>query len=713
MQSAHRQTGNRGRARGAGARLCATLVLLAAAGGSAQTAAGAQAAAGARATPGAQAAAGAVSPLPRSDYRVSDVCATPGPRHVSCLAQELVPETAAARARLHPIGMTRSRPLAEGTPAEGAYGLRPEDLKGAYFFEEPAENAESETQTIALVDAYNDLYAEADLKTYGEAFEPTLPTLAPCGGEVTKSCFEKVNQEGKAGASTLPFPRNATELDTTVERCEVKHEATYCALEEEALGWSVETSLDIEIAHAVCRNCRIVLVEANSPEDTNLEAAENTAAKPIAEGGLGATEISNSWGGEEPPTDSVAFKHPGIVITAAAGDSGYLNWTEAEAAHYVGAEYPASSPHVVAVGGTRLKLGEETEAWEGETAWNDGKEYGAGGSGCSASFKAQPWQSSLPDWSAVGCASERAVADVSADADPYTGVAVYDSEVYCESSSSWCTLGGTSLSSPLIAAMFALAGGAHEVAYPAQTLYEHLETSLLHTVSGSNAECQGEYSSGCTGSMNTLSSRFAFDCGEGILICNSAAGCEGHYYAGPAGVGTPNGIGALDPEEHPERDAKACEGAGGERGESSGGTTSLAEASAPATAIALTPTGSGSTAPPPSTTAIAPIPVISNLMLTRIARVALRRSHARTAAWRVAFAFTVNVATRVRVRLARRRVVHGHVHWRKLRGRLTIEAMPGRNSAHLRARRRLAHGLYRLTAIPSAGSAGVLTFRVG
>jgi Subtilase family len=701
-----------------GAGLCTMLVVLAAAGVGAQPSAGAQTAMGARTAPGGQAAAGTVSPLPRSDYRVSDVCFTPSPRHVSCLARQLVPETAAARAHLHPIGMTSSRPLAAGTPAEGAYGLRPEDLKEAYFPEEPAENAESEDQTIALVDVYNDLNAEADLRSYGEAFAPALPTLPRCSAEVTKACFEKVNQKGEAGESKLPFPRSATELGTVVEGCEVEHEATDCALEEEALGWSVETSLDIEIAHAVCHNCRIVLVEAKSPEDVNLEQAESTAAKSAAEGGVGATEISNSWGGEEPPTDSPAFNRPKIVITAAAGDSGYLNWMDTEAHHYVGAEYPASSPHVVAVGGTSLKLDAETEAWEGETVWNNPYAVegagGAGGGGCSASFEAQSWQRSLPDWSAVGCEGRRAVADVSADADPYTGVAIYDSEIYCESSSSWCTLGGTSLSSPLIAAMFALAGGAHGVAYPAQTLYGHLETGLLHTVPGSNAECQGEYSVGCTGSMSPYSWRFAFDCGEGVLICNGAPGCEGHYYAGPAGVGTPNGIGAFDPEDHPEKEAKACEGAGGESGEG-GESTSFAEGSSSSTTTTAgsTSTAGGSTTPPPSTTASAPIPVLSNLMLTWTAKVALNRRHPRPVARSIAFAFTVNVATRVRVRLARLRVVRGHARWRKLRGRLTIEALPGRNSAHLRARRRLARGRYRLTLTPAGGFAGMLRFRVG
>ena len=161
------------------------------------------------------------------------------------------------------------------------------------------------------------------------------------------------------------------------------------------------------------------------------------------------------------------------MITASAGDNGYLDWDSGAGA----VEFPAASPHVVAVGGTRLKLGPGS-IWEGETVWNGD---GAGGGGCSTIFPAPSWQLSLPDWSSVGCSTARAVADVSADADPYTGVAVSDStSPECETSYTegktkhvlhWCTLGGTSLASPLIASVFALAGGAGGVSYPASTLY--------------------------------------------------------------------------------------------------------------------------------------------------------------------------------------------------------------------------------------------------
>ena len=355
------------------------------------------------ATPGATTPA--TSPLPASDYHVRNACRVPSPGRASCLAQELVPATATARARLHPLGMTRTTPLAVPTPAEGAYGLRPEDLRDAYFHGEQPEAPASKPQTIALIEAYNDLDAEADLEAYSQAFKSKLPKLTACSspGAVEAGCFEKVNQEGSPETNELPFPRTSAEEKAARKLCEERptepepvtepikkweEKEAACAEVEEADGWSLETSLDIEVAHATCQNCRIVLVEAENPSYEALEAAEETAVT------LGATEISNSWGGEEPTTDSAAFDHSGIVITAAAGDNGYLNWTEAEEAktlrepYYAGADYPASSPHVVAVGGTSLSLSENPEAWQSETVWNDDHSTeevnnGAGASGCS------------------------------------------------------------------------------------------------------------------------------------------------------------------------------------------------------------------------------------------------------------------------------------------------------------------------------------------
>jgi hypothetical protein len=484
--------------------------------------------------------AGTVSPLPASDYAVQSACAAPAPGHAGCLAQLLEAETAAARAHTHPLGITSSHPIT-AKASEGAYGLRPQDLRNAYFPGEQPYAPASEPQTIALVDSYNDLEAEADLKVYDEEFN--LPECTTGNG-----CFEQVNQNGEM--KSMPYPSSTAMKQATEALCESKTaepaaKKAACKEAEEADGWALEISLDIEVAHAVCQTCHIALVEADNGENANLEMAEDTAAEKI-----GATEISNSWGGEEPLTDSGAFNHPGTVITVATGDSGYLNWdmsqerAEKEGLKIGGVNYPASSPHVVAVGGTNLKLNGAGETWSEETVWADG------GSGCSLNFKAQSWQSEVPDWSSVGCGtgseSKRAVADIAADADPYTGVAVYDSVPYVRPGSGlvhatvfdWTPIGGTSAASPIIASMFALAGGSHGVEYPAQTLYSHLGSASLHDVTeGANGKCGGKYSSGCVGSMSPLSPT---DCGQGVLICNAATG-----YDGPSGVGTPNGVAAF------------------------------------------------------------------------------------------------------------------------------------------------------------------------
>jgi hypothetical protein len=524
----------------------------------------------------AQAQAQRVLPLPASDYRTRPACRAPTPHHASCLAVELVPKTSEARARTHPLGIARNGPVSAASPTEGTDGVRPVDLRAAYFPGERPEAPASAPQTIALVDAYNDPEAEADLAVYDKEFG-----IEECS--TANGCFEQVNQQGER--ENPPFPKSEAERKAELKVCENTHETRpkrerACDRVEEAEGWAVEISTDIETAHAICqRHCHILLVEADSAEYTDLEAAEETAVEigrkqTTAED----TEVSNSWGGSEPVLDSSAFDHPFTAITAAAGDDGYLNWTVAaeakgaEEEYYVGADYPAASPHVIAVGGTHLSLS-ASGAWESETVWNDdhggNENYGAGGSGCSTQFEAQSWQRAVPDWSKVGCEKRRAVADVAADGDPDSGVAVYDSvpDPHEEEVAGgkietvntplyWWPIGGTSVASPIIASMFALAGGAHGVEYPAKTLYEHLETGpgLLHAVTvGGNGECDDLYTS-CSGSMEPLSSRFAFDCGEGVLICNAAPG-----YDGPSGVGTPDGIGAFQPGGEAEVERRRAE----------------------------------------------------------------------------------------------------------------------------------------------------------
>jgi Subtilase family len=670
--------------------------------------------------------ASTVSPLPASDYTVHPVCAAPAPGHAGCLALELVPTTAEAHARTHPLGITRNGPIRAFSPQAGDYGLRPQDLHSVYQL----PTTTSSTQTIAIVDAYNDLGAEADLEVYDQEFK--LPKCT-----VASKCFEKVNQKGETG--NLPFPQSKASREAREAICstgiEIEAREAACKEVEEANGWTTEISLDIETAHAVCQNCKIMLVEAKSASFLDLEEGEKTAAS------LGATEISNSWGGPElgetqAEDNTSSFNHPGIVITAAAGDNGYLDWSAKEGSLKGYADYPASSPHVVAVGGTRLQtpLG-SGGAWAGETVWNGD---GSGGGGCSVELTAQPWQQSVSDWSSVGCGTHRAVADVSADADPYTGVAIYDSTPESpEATPGWTSLGGTSLASPLVASVFALAGGSHGVKDPAQTLYENLAaspSSLHDVVFGSNGECSKPFNSeglsGCTPAEEAANSKCSAK-----LICLAGPG-----YDGPTGVGTPNGIAAFQPlteeakrkleEQRAEKQAEAQKRKeeleaeakkrkekveAEEKSKSTGGGpagTSGEESKAPSTTASAgaLPTGGSTSLGSPDLAAV--LPVLSALTLTRNATAALSRAP-QPKAFRVAFAFTLNVAARVRVTLAKLVVTHGRHRWQTLPYSLTITGAPGRDSARLRARGTLAPGRYRLTLAPVHGTARRLIFRVG
>jgi hypothetical protein len=704
------------------------------------------------------AAASAVSPLPESDYTVRPVCGAPAPGYAGCLALELVPKTAAARAHTHPLGITRSALTEAGkaaeicehpTPGKGCFGLRPQDLHSIYQL--PTTTTVASTQTIALVDAYNDLTAEADLNLYSKEFG--LSELAACTAGETDECFEQVNQNGETGKPPFPASTKAREAEEAVckskavsKRSQEAKEAA-CKEVEEADGWSEEISLDIEVSHATCQSCKIVLVEANLALFTDLEEAEKTAAR------LGATEISNSWGGPEQGVtprldDESPFNDPGTVITAAAGDDGYLDWDAEHEEERGFADYPASSPHVVAVGGTRLQSG---ETWAGETVWNDGgmsegapNGYGAGGSGCSVALAAPIWQQSTSDWESVGCGEDRAVADVSADADPYTGIAMYDSTAECKYAEGgalyethWCTIGGTSLASPLIASVFALAGGAGGVAYPAETLYENeIEhpASLHDITSGSNGSCAAQFDeedglSGCTVLQE------AADCSE-EAICLAREG-----YDGPTGVGTPNGIAAFEPtdeevkhksekrreetlsaraklrEEERQREAKKKEEEEEEEKEKkeeeknaangSGGGSTTGSASGTAS-----PSGTPSNPSSTTTSSISGRPTIklSAFALTPTALLALNRARPKVSS--VGFAFVLSAAARVRATLAKLVRVHGHSRWVSVPGALTFSAAKGRNQRHLTSSDRLASGRYRLTLAPQHGSARSITFRV-
>ena len=173
------------------------------------------------------------------------------------------------------------------------------------------------------------------------------------------------------------------------------------------------------MASAMCPGCKLILVEATTPSFSNLAAAVNTAANQP-----GVTVISNSYGGTETGSTSVesAYNHPGKAITVSTGDSGY------------GVAFPASSPHVIAVGGTHLVRASNSRGWT-ETAWS------GGGSGCSTVY-------AKPSFQTDPLCTKRMEADVSAIGDPNTGVAVYGPT--SRSRSGWLVFGGTSVSAPLI-----------------------------------------------------------------------------------------------------------------------------------------------------------------------------------------------------------------------------------------------------------------------
>ncbi len=639
-------------------------------------------------------------------FTVKPLCSAPAPGYSSCLGLALKadeplaqpgtravaqsPSEAGAATQGDAAGEAAGEDAGEGQglpPGEAAEhrtpsarSLTPEDILSAYGLTGAPAPGE---QTIALIDAYNDPGAEADLQVFDEEFG-----LPECTGAAGNGCFEQVNQSGET--THLPFPTTAHELKAAREGNGAERK-----LAEQAAGWALEISTDIEVAHGVCPSCQILLVEADTNKNEDLYTAEQTAARS-------AQEISNSWGGVDEGVEYPQFNHPGVAITASAGDSGYLDWLKEPTEV---AEYPASSPHVVAVGGTRLTLNPTTKAREGETVWNDGgghetshgvfrfEGHGATGGGCSLRFEAPPWQQELADWSSVGCEGRRAVADISADGDPYTGVAIYDSTEY-ESEKGWATIGGTSVASPIIGATFALAGGAHGVAYPAQTLYENERydpASLNDIEFGSNGECLERpkattYESSCTPEAEAQSS-----CSE-QAICLAGPG-----YDGPSGVGTPNGLAAFSPlTEHGNERTVAPGGGGGDSSPPAPGSSEPGAVTS----------GGGD----PAGAATTPTPVIGALKLTHTALAAIARRRAKLS--QLGFSFKLSAATRVRVTLAERVRVRGRLRWRTISAPLSFLASRGAQSRHLSGRAALAPGRYLLTLTPTHGAAKSLQFRI-
>jgi subtilase family serine protease len=274
-------------------------------------------------------------------------------------------------------------------------GLAPATIKSVYGF--PTSLTAGAVKTIAIVDAYDDPTAEGDLAVFSSQYG--LPACTTANG-----CFRKVNQRG--GPS---YPRKDS-------------------------GWALEISLDIQWAHSIAPGAKILLVEASSNSFSNLLAAEDYAKSH-------AQYVSNSWGAAEfggEASYDTHFVQSGVSFFVSAGDAG------------LPAEYPSASPNVISVGGTTLHF-DSDGAYTGETGWSKG------GGGCSSYETATFAQSTFAQYGQVACAGKRATPDVSLDADPSSGVSVYDSTRY-QGQSGWFMVGGTSASAPMWAGRAAVAG---------------------------------------------------------------------------------------------------------------------------------------------------------------------------------------------------------------------------------------------------------------
>jgi subtilase family serine protease len=301
--------------------------------------------------------------------------------------------------------------------------------------------------TVALIDAYGYATLEADLAVYRTQYG--LPACTSASG-----CLKIVNQTG--AATPLPGPPPASD------------------------DWTLETALDVDMASAACPTCNLIVVQATDDTGGGLEMGQAIAVS------LGATVISNSWGGPEQPGQSLDtvetyFAQPGVAIFVAAGDAGYDDGGS-------GPDYPGTSAHTISVGGTHLVKDTSTRGWT-ETAWS------AGGSACSLSVAKPAYQTN------ASC-NFKATTDISAVGDPQTGVAMYNSK-----DGGWQVIGGTSAAAPLVAAIFAATGNGGETS---GAFVMTNAAKLYDVTSGTNGTC-------------------------GNVLCKAGTGWDG-----PTGYGTPN-----------------------------------------------------------------------------------------------------------------------------------------------------------------------------
>lgn len=286
-------------------------------------------------------------------------------------------------------------------------GYHPSDLQAAYGL------TGGSGTTVAIVDAYDDPSIESDLAVYRTTFG-----LGSCTS--LNGCFRKIDQTG--GTSYPAFNQ----------------------------GWSEEIAIDVEMVSAICPQCTILLVEANSPSLDDLGAAVDTAVA------RGARIVSNSyyaaeWSGER--AYDVHYDRAGVAMTAASGDQKYVS-------------YPAASPYVTSVGGTVLT---NSNGAFSQYAWS------YTGHGCSAYEPRPSWQTGLSS-----CAT-RAAVDVAAVADPQAGVSMFEA-----AAGGWLVAGGTSVGAPIVASAYALAsnGATTPYVYAHRNALQRVESASFGAYTG-------------------------------------------------------------------------------------------------------------------------------------------------------------------------------------------------------------------------------------
>lgn len=292
---------------------------------------------------------------------------------------------------------------------------------------------------IAIVDAYDYPSASSDFDTFSNQFG--LPSGNNCNGG--NPCFTKVYAAGKRKPHTNS-------------------------------GWALEASLDIEWSHAMAPNAQIVLVEASSNSFSDLLQAVSVATNYVVcgnascpSGGSGVGEVSMSWGGSEfsgETSDDYYFYNSGVTYVASSGDTGgAVIW-------------PSASPNVVSAGGTTVHR-DSNGNFTGETGWS-------GSGGGPSQYEGRP---AYQDVISAIVNGARGTPDFSYDADPASGVSVYDTTSY-QGLSGWLVIGGTSVSSPSLAGIVNLAGHFYALNDEQNTIYaSYGNTTCFNDVVGGSA----------------------------------------------------------------------------------------------------------------------------------------------------------------------------------------------------------------------------------